>query len=1126
MRKQIATLIGAIMIILLVVLVFGSTSSINASVDSDEPINYYPDSVSLINYGGYLSEPSDDPPIRIVRDFVDQNAETIGPAIGDLSRAVVTDKYSSTTNGITHIYFQQMWQGILVDNAYLNANVTGDGRIFTMNSSFIAGLKQAANGADPGLLAIEAVESAAEFLGLAITEDLTVVEAVGGTDAKVRLSTGGISLEPIPARLMYDPVSASEVRLAWDIVIYETSAEHWWSMRVDANNGRILSQVDYVAQDNWGDHEAPANVGESTAIIYTQSDGDSLAPDGYKVYPMPVESPIHTSPAPPSDGRLQAVDPADANASPFGWHDTDGVAGAEYTTTQGNNAHGYTDTNADNAPDPGSSPDGGSSLEFDFPVDLTQLPSTYGPAAVTNLFYWNNINHDVYYQYGFDEAGGNFQENNYGNGGEGSDYVYAEAQDGSGTNNANFGTPPDGDNPRMQMYIFTAPSPDVGSSFDSGIITHEYGHGISNRLTGGPSQASCLDNDEQMGEGWSDLSTLFVTALPGHTDGLARGVGTYVLDEPPGGPGIRNYPYTTNMGVNPQTYDDIINSGPYPHALGAIWATMYWEVYWNFVAEYGFNADFYGDWTTGGNNLAIQLYIDGMKFQPCSPGFVDGRDAILAADVALTGGVNQCLIWEGFAKRGLGFSADQGSTNSRNDGTEAFDMPPACTTIDTIPSPTFQIVCAGEATNYLVSVGTDFNPPIDMIGATDAPGGSVSFDPNPVVTSVPALVDMEVTTTGATPFGTYTVDFSGDDGGFSTGGSTTLYLYDSLPGNISLTVPAEGAVDVTNPPSFEWMAAIQAITYTLEVDDDPAFSSIDYSAVVEGTSHEIPFNQPLEYGTTYYWRVTAGNVCGSTASPVWDFTTEFEPGSCGPGVDAIISYETDLEDGAPGWSHSGTSDTWVLSDARTTSGVNAWYAEDLSTESDQRLVSPLIMLPPANQSPVTLHFQNYQAFEVPNGDGRCWDAGILEISTNSGSSWSKVPNSAMLTDPYDNIIWNDSSGNNPITLDYDPTEAWCDQEQPFLNSVVLLDDYAEQEVQFRWRMGTDSATGNEGWYIDDVKVQSCTSESESTKVYLPYINEGSTAPPVQATSSASPLFGLIALPALAGVLPIWQKRRQ
>ena len=57
----------------------------------------------------------------------------------------------------------------------------------------------------------------------------------------------------------------------------------------------------------------------------------------------------------------------------------------------------------------------------------------------------------------------------------------------------------------------------------------------------------------------------------------------------------------------------------------------------------------------------------------------DGRNAILAADVALTGGANQCEIWRGFAKRGMGFSASQGSSIVRTDGVAAFDLPAACT---------------------------------------------------------------------------------------------------------------------------------------------------------------------------------------------------------------------------------------------------------------------------------------------------------------------------------------------------------------------------------------------------------------------------------------------------------------
>ena len=76
--------------------------------------------------------------------------------------------------------------------------------------------------------------------------------------------------------------------------------------------------------------------------------------------------------------------------------------------------------------------------------------------------------------------------------------------------------------------------------------------------------------------------------------------------------------------------------------MGYVWASMLWEMNWNLIDEHGFNPDIYDAWDTGGNNLALQLVMDGMKFQRCRPGFVSGRDSILDADLALTGGENQC----------------------------------------------------------------------------------------------------------------------------------------------------------------------------------------------------------------------------------------------------------------------------------------------------------------------------------------------------------------------------------------------------------------------------------------------------------------------------------------------------
>ncbi|MDP5100373.1 MAG: M36 family metallopeptidase, partial [Nonlabens sp.] len=110
-----------------------------------------------------------------------------------------------------------------------------------------------------------------------------------------------------------------------------------------------------------------------------------------------------------------------------------------------------------------------------------------------------------------------------------------------------------------------------------------------------------------------------------------------------------------------------------PHGVGSVWATMLWDLTWRFIDDYGFDPDVYNG--TGGNNIVMQLVMDGLKLQPCSPGFVDGRDAILLADSISNNGVNRDRIWEVFAARGLGASALQGSSDDRFDQTEAFDVP-------------------------------------------------------------------------------------------------------------------------------------------------------------------------------------------------------------------------------------------------------------------------------------------------------------------------------------------------------------------------------------------------------------------------------------------------------------------
>ena len=219
---------------------------------------------------------------------------------------------------------------------------------------------------------------------------------------------------------------------------------------------------------------------------------------------------------------------------------------------------------------------------------------------------------------------------------------------------------------------------DLDGSFDNGIVAHEYGHGISIRLTGGASSTNCLQNAEQMGEGWSDWFGLMITMEEGDQSTDPRGIGNFASGVPLGESGLstRRAPYSTDFSINDYTYGDSNNSAQItqPHGLGFVFATMLWDLTWAYVDKYGFDSDLFNG--NGGNNKVMQLVLDGLKLQSCSPGFVDGRDAILAADMASTGGQNQCLIWEVFANRGLGYNASQGDSGNRTDQVEDFNLPP------------------------------------------------------------------------------------------------------------------------------------------------------------------------------------------------------------------------------------------------------------------------------------------------------------------------------------------------------------------------------------------------------------------------------------------------------------------
>jgi len=547
----------------------------------------------------------------------------------------ITSATVSSISGVQHVYYRQVLNGLEVHGTESGIHLLPNGEVLSEDNKFIANAgERALGGNQPSITAIQAVQAAAQQFGYNITEGISVLERSQGLDQESLLSNGGISKSPIPAKLIYTLNDDNELVLVWDLSIEENAGMNWWNARVDAISGQIVNKTNWMVscsfEHDHSTHEEMTDYNRNLVDMPNYNaaalEVDAGCTECYEVIALPFESPFFSA-------RTIETNSADPVASPFGWHDTNGAAGAEFTTTRGNNVNSYED--GDN---PGYQPDAGSDLDFiGYPFsEFYSNANQFEDAAITNLFYWNNVIHDLLFFYGLDEAGGNFQETNYSGVGNGSDSVNAEAQDGSGTCNANFGTPPDGANPRMQMFVCG----DRDGDYDNLVIVHEYGHGVSNRLTGGPNNTGCLGNTEQMGEGWSDYLGAIMTMLPGANAEDPRPVGTFLFGQGPNGGGIRPFPYSTDFAVNPQTYDDI-KTAAVPHGVGSVWASTLWEVTWELIGEHGWDADIYnftGDVNQdAGNVQALALVMEGMKLQPCSPGFVDGRDAIFAADQAIYG---------------------------------------------------------------------------------------------------------------------------------------------------------------------------------------------------------------------------------------------------------------------------------------------------------------------------------------------------------------------------------------------------------------------------------------------------------------------------------------------------------
>ncbi|KAJ3008407.1 Fungalysin/Thermolysin Extracellular metalloproteinase 5 [Thoreauomyces humboldtii] len=609
------------------------------------------------------------------------------------TEAQMSSGFQDDHTGVFHYYSSQSVDGLTVVNGVADVHLDKYGNPLAASDAFapVHKLARRDQAGGPTITASEAVASYATAFGYTVPTGLA--ETVG-TDGVTTTVTGApFAQQAITAKLaLYQ--TGSTLEKVWSLSVQ--TADAWHNAFVSTADGSLVGKANWQTANFWNpptsaestvnairrradvveevvDHrEMISKLGSlygraaTTATPATGAGAATTIPDTkYLVLPFGSQN-LDTTPP------IVVSNPFDPAVSPLGWHDL-GDGNGPLATTAGNNVVAQENHANLNNPLQNHRP-AAANFDFSFKADdKTQQPPAYVDASITNMFFLANKFHDTLSNYGFDEKSGNFQVNQNGKGGVGQDPVIANAQDGSGTDNANFSTPPDGQPGIMRMFVFTSTNPQRDGTLENNVPIHELGHGVSSRLTGGAATANCLQTliSGGMGEGWSDFYGVTFSTTADMTATTDRPIGTYVTNSPLG---VRGVPYSTNIKTNPLTYADLNKQNfQEVHQIGTVWNSMLFEAYTNLVTAHGFTADFADAKSGKGNTLMVQLVTDSLKIQPCNPTFVQSRNAIMTAEKTLTQGANACALWNGFAKRGLGVNAKDAAPFVND-----FTVPPEC----------------------------------------------------------------------------------------------------------------------------------------------------------------------------------------------------------------------------------------------------------------------------------------------------------------------------------------------------------------------------------------------------------------------------------------------------------------
>lgn len=494
--------------------------------------------------------------------------------------------------------------------------------------------------------------------------------AQGHTADQSAVFDGGPFATPIRASLMWFPRTIDDLRLAWAVEIAFPAGTARYRTLVDAVTGEVLHARQLVQGVR------------ARASVFALNGG---APRETVALPLNLD----TYGVPVPDEPFEGI--------PRDWVDLDRTVGNSTVAVFGS---------------------GSQSLQaqvVDGEVAFVPASESGDDQRVLNAFYFACRAHDLFYLLGFREKDWNFQADNGRHGGIGGDPVRVEVHPGPVNLTASMNTLVEGASPTLKLGLHQPTGRHC--ALDATVVTHEFAHGVTNRLVGGPSDIHALDDGQSrgMGEGWGDY---FACTMFGTT-----AIGSWLVDRPAG---IRGFVYDENFPAQTEHFGRL-GRGRYrnEHAVGEIWAATLLDMNRRI-----------------GNALGMQLVMLALKLSPSNPSFLAMRDAILAAAGVLveTGDLQEealpstrDAIWAAFAKFGMGPNASCDDASFRNIVTD-FSTPALGATTDPF---------GRQRSARTITLESDAGQSVSITPSTpDAESTLTVTDPRPV-TAISVTVDLD-----------------------------------------------------------------------------------------------------------------------------------------------------------------------------------------------------------------------------------------------------------------------------------------------------------------------------------------------------------------------------------------------